>query len=175
MKHVTVSDIMDARPCSDYPRSRVDKLWAGRESLTPREIAALEIQVQDRLWALIKCCLDGRQRRLFACECAERALTLIDNPDPRSVEAIRVARAYAVGEATDQQLAAARAEAWDAAWDAASSAARAEAWDAASSAAWDAASAEAWDAASSAAWAAASAEAWDAQLEMAVNRAEGVE
>ena len=55
----------------------------------------------------------------FACRCAEDALALSPNPDPRSVNAIAVKRAWMRGEATDNELAAARAAAWDAAWDAA--------------------------------------------------------
>jgi hypothetical protein len=157
---ITVDMVMAANPCAEYPLSRVEVLWAGRESLTPREIAALEIPEDDRLWALISRCLDERQQRLFACDCAERALTLVGSPDPRSVEAIRVARMYAAGDATKEQLAAARAAAWDAA--------RAAAWDAA----WAAARA-ARDAAWAAAWAAAWDAAWDAQIQIAVEYAEG--
>src|SRR3990167_7897769 len=83
---------------------------------------------------------NDRTARLFACDCADRALVLIDKPDPRCIEAVRVARLYAIGEATQEQLAAARA---------AARAAR----DAAGAAAW-AAWAAAW-AAGDAAWAAA--------------------
>src|SRR3990167_1810699 len=61
---------------------------------------------------------NDRTARLFACDCADRALALIDKPDPRSIESVRVARLYSIGEATKEQLAAARAAAWDAAWDA---------------------------------------------------------
>ena len=77
--------------------------------------------------------------RLFAADCAEDALSLVESPDPRSVEAIRVARLYAVGEATQGELAAARAAAraaaWAAAWDATRDAAGAAARDAARDAA----------------------------------------
>ena len=62
-----------------------------------------------------------RNARLFACDCAERALARSEQPDPRSVEAIRVSRAFANGEATSEQLAAA----WAAAWAAARAAAEA--------------------------------------------------
>jgi hypothetical protein len=55
----------------------------------------------------------------FACDEAERTMRLTDNPDPRSVEAIRVKRLWMLGEASDQDLAAARDAAWAAAWDAA--------------------------------------------------------
>lgn len=72
--------------------------------------------------------------RLFACDEAAWALKrFVPNPDPRSVEAIRVARKYAHGKATDAELAAAWAAARDAAWDATPAAA----WDAARAAARD--------------------------------------
>ena len=61
--------------------------------------------------------------RLFACDCAEDALSLIVNPDPRSVRAIEVARQYSHGLATDSELSAARSAA-ESAWSAARSAAR---------------------------------------------------
>ena len=67
--------------------------------------------------------LDDRALRLFAADCAERALSLADEPDPRSVEAIRVARLFAKGEASRDELAAAWAAARDAAWAAARDAA----------------------------------------------------
>ena len=88
--------------------------------------------------------------RLFAVWCARNALSLVENPDPRSVNSVDVAERFANGEATREELCAA--------WDAARSAALDAAWDAARSAAWDAARSAAWDAAGSAAWDAA----WDA-------------
>jgi len=86
--------------------------------------------------------------RLFACDCAERALDLFGGEvDPRSREAIEVARRFARGEATLEELRAARDAAGDAAWAAARNAAR----DAARDAAWAAARNAAWDAAGDAA------------------------
>lgn len=120
----------------------------------------------------------------YACRCAEDALALLDDPDPRSIRAIEAKRAWLRGEATDNELRAARAAArdagaerdaaWAAAWDAAWSAARDAAWDAAWSAAraatWAAAWAAAWDAERDserdAAWAAA----WDAERDSAWDR-----
>ena len=58
----------------------------------------------------------------FACQCAEDALALIAEPDPRSVAAIAAKRRWLAGEITDNELAAARAAA-DAAWSAADGAA----------------------------------------------------
>jgi hypothetical protein len=89
-----------------------------------------------------------RTQRLFACDCAERVLHLFEAKRPddkRPREAIRIARLYAEGKATEDELAAARAAAWDAArsaesavWSAAWCAAWAKVEDAAWSAAWDA-------------------------------------
>ena len=128
--------------------------------------------------------IDGeRLLHEFACCCAEDALALIDKPDPRSVEAVKVKRQWLRGEATDAKLAAAWVAARDAAWDAAgaaaSAAARDAAWDAAgvaaraaagaaaSAAAKDAAGDAAGVAARAAARAAASAAAKDAALDAA--------
>ena len=107
-----------------------------------------------------------RVARLFACACAERALTRIAYPDPRSVEAVRVARLYADGGASQKELAAAwvaaGAAAWAAAGVAAVVAARAAAGAAAGAAVWVAAGAAARAAAGEAAWVAAGAAAGEA-------------
>ena len=101
------------------------------------------------LWALDKIgWSDDRIFRLFACWCALE-MPLADGrktgdllTDPRSREAVEVARRFANGEATREELAAAWAAAWSAAWsEAAWSAEWAAAWAAAESAAWSAESA----------------------------------
>lgn len=81
--------------------------------------------------------------RLFAADCAERALSNAGVTDERSWNAVRVARLFALGEVTVGDLAAAWA-AWaaDAVWAAADAAA-----DAAGDAAWGAARDAAWAAA----------------------------
>jgi hypothetical protein len=114
------------------------------------------VGLEDALW----CCraepeLDN-QWRLFAVWCARQVQHLMT--DPRSVKALDVAELHAVGQATDDDLAAARAATRAAARDAAWAATRAAAWDAAGAAAWDAA----WDAARAATRAAARDAAWDA-------------
>ena len=111
---------------------------------------------------------DERTARLFACDCAEHVLYLYerDYPDDnRPRHAIEVARRYANGEATVQEL--------TAAWAAAAGAARAAAGDAAGAAraARDAAGDAAWAAAGDAAGAARAARdaagdaAWAAERE----------
>ena len=86
----------------------------------------------------------------FACQCAEDALAMVDEPDPSSVAAIAAKRRWLNGEIADEELDATRA--------AAEAAAEAAAWSAARDAAWAAARAASWaarDAARDAAWAAA--------------------
>jgi len=129
------------------------------EGSSPRQVAELEIPIDDRIWALCNAVgASDKTLRLFAVWCAREALKLGKEPDPRSVNACDVAEAFANGDATQADLdaarAAARAAAWDAAraaaWDAARAATRATAW----AAAWDATRATAWDAALAAARAA---------------------
>ena len=80
--------------------------------------------------------------RHFACDCAEDACRVAKLTDERSINAIRVARLYADGKATSDELVAARAAVWVAAraagWVAARAAARDAAWFAAGAAAGDA-------------------------------------
>jgi hypothetical protein len=108
--------------------------------------------LDDALWALRACDECDRFARELACDFADECLPIFEKyapKDDRPRKAIEVARRYARGEATQEELAAA----WAAARDAARAAARAAAWDAA----WDAARAAAWDAARAAAWDAAEA------------------
>ena len=69
-----------------------------------------------------------RTQRLLACDYAEHVLPIFERERPsdlRPCETIEVARRFANGKATQQELAAARATAWDAARDAAWDAAKA--------------------------------------------------
>jgi hypothetical protein len=135
---------------------------------------------------LIRKCEDWNEvnARLFACDCAAHVLKIFEKNcpnDKRPRECIAVARKFAHGKATQEEMAAAthaadaasaaaaaRAAAWDAAWGAAWAAAGA----AASAAAWDAAwgAASAADAAWAAAWDAASAAAWGAEKKWQMER-----
>ena len=118
------------------------------------------------LWLLIR--MNPHERRgpirHAICDCAETALRYIPVGEDRPRRAIAVARLYAEGSATDDELAAARDAAWVAAGDAARAAAGAAAWDAAWAAAGDAAGAAARAAAGDAAGAAAWDAAWAAAL-----------
>jgi len=106
------------------------------------------------LWLLVAVGYDKRVIRHIACDCAEGVLPIYElaHPDDRRPrDCIAVARRYADGEATEEEMAAARV----AAVDAARASARAAAEDAAEDAAWAAADAAAWAAAEDAAGAAA--------------------
>ena len=178
MKRYTIKGILAWNPCERYTEEYLRELMGRRESVSLIEILAADVLAEDAVWAACHA-MNDRQRRHFACDCAESVLHLAN--DPRSSEAVRVARLYADGRATDDELAAAwaaardaardaaRAAAWAAAWAAASAAARAAraaawdaAWDAARAAAWNAALDAAWDAARAAARDAARDAAWDA-------------
>jgi hypothetical protein len=125
-------------------------------------------------WRRLVAAVDAsRQLRLFACECAERALKgereAGREPAEVSWQAIEVARQFANGEATAEELSAAASAAYAAAYSAASAAysaaysAAASAADSAASAAYRAADAAAYRAASAAYSAAASAAAYSAE------------
>jgi len=115
----------------------------------------------DALWALVACepkSERDRIARLFACDCAERALPIFEKERPndsRPREAIRLARLFAHGEAAQEQLAAER--------DAARASASAAALYSARASARASAMASARAAGSAAASASASAAAWDAE------------
>jgi len=88
---------------------------------------------------------DEHIARHFACDCAEEVLHLYEQKYPddlRPRQAIEVARRYADGKVTDEDLDAARIAAWDAAraagyawaWNATNAAGCVAAWDAANAA-----------------------------------------
>jgi len=161
----TLNQIRDESPCASGWKkllTHLGKTQADDEALSI--ITILESNgLDDALWCLQAVTGHDREIRLYAAWCARQVQHLMTK---RSIDALDVAERFAIGLATDSDLAAA----WVAS-DAASNAAWA-AWvasDAASNAACSAATAAAWvasDAAGSAApiaasWAADSA-AWDA-------------
>jgi sugar lactone lactonase YvrE len=104
--------------------------------------------------------------RLFACDCAERAMrrvtALYGKQDKRSWNAIKAARQFAHGRISDAALSAAESAAW--------SAVRSVAWSAAELAARSAARSAAWSAAELAARSAARSAAWSAEREWQTQR-----
>ena len=106
----TLKNIRDLNPCYD-PIRYLPEDWTGDvvDILEHPDIPPI-----DKLW-VVEHWLDDRTLRLFAVWCAREALSLVEGPDPRSVEAVNVAEAYANGEATKEQLDAACYAAADAA------------------------------------------------------------
>ena len=143
MKTITYEQFLEFDPCYLYDpekKALMESIAQRREHWSAMDILELEnIPAADRLWAVLREeLIDAPILHEFACRCAERALSRIENPDPRSLRAIEVKRAWLRGEATDEELAAAQ--------DAAR-AARHATWAAAEAAALDSAEAAAWAAA----------------------------
>lgn len=144
--NTTLNAIREHTPCEDSWKAlllSLNKTEADDEPLPLRHILDT-LEIEDAIWSLRS--LEGADReiRLFSCDCAERVLHLYEGQYPddmRPRQAIEVARRYANGEATDEELTAAR-DAADAAGDAADADdcdAREAAW-----AAWAAAREDAW-------------------------------
>lgn len=151
MKTITYEQFLEFDPCYLYDpekKALMESIAQRREHWSAMDILELdEIPAEDRLWAVLwEALIDAPLLHEFACRCAERALRRVENPDPRSMRAIEVKRAWIRGEATDDELEAARAAAQDAA-----RAARHATWAAAEAAALDSAEAAAWAAAGDAA------------------------
>lgn len=132
-----------------------------------------DVRDYEKLWSVLReAFLPPMLLHEFACRCAEWALSLVENPDKRSVEAIRVKRLWMTGEVTYCELmdarVAARAAVWATEWAAGRKAARAAAWSAERAAA-----AAAWSAAKDARWAASFAvpdgEGWEHEVEILCN------
>ena len=172
MRRVKLKEILESGSC--YSEDRIRELVGKRKSVSLKNVLdCKDLSDADKGWAFSRLSfVDDRDKRLFACACAESVLHIYEAKYPgdnRPRQATEVARRYATGEATAAELSAARAAsaaaraasaAASAAWAAsyaASDAARAAASDAASYAASYAAWAASY-AASDAAWAAARAE-----------------
>jgi hypothetical protein len=139
-KTVTAGRFMAFGPCAEYPEGRIRRIAGDKEEWGALDILALGgVPAKDRLWAVLReDLIDAPVLHEFACRCAERALALVPDPDPRSIEGLAAKRRWLAGEATDEELEAAAGAAW-----AAEYAAGAAAGAAAETAAWAAAEAAA--------------------------------
>ena len=146
MKTITIEQALKMGWC--YDEERLRKIAGEKQEWSALDILNLPgIPDNDKLYTVLNVeLIDEPILHEFACRCAERALSKIENPDPRSVAAIAAKRAWIKGEITDDDLYAARKAAWYAAWDAAWEAARDAAWGAARGAARYAALVAAWGA-----------------------------
>ena len=110
MKTISNELIRKFNPCYDPSEVVKDE----NEVLPVAEwVAKYRDSVKDKadiVWLLCrKEFMTDKDLRLFAVWCAREALKLVENPDPRSVEACNVAEKFANGEATQGEMAAARA------------------------------------------------------------------
>ncbi len=125
---LTVDSIISRRTCPKELESRIRELF-GPDGLTPLEVLALNIPIGDRAWILLgESVFPERSLHLIACDIGHYTLSLVDSPDPRSVEVIRVKRLWVDRKVTDEKLKAAREAAWAAAseiaWEATGDASR---------------------------------------------------
>ena len=148
LKKITPKRIRSWAPCTEWADGdRIEVAFRANKlrSAAPLQIAPCkDISAEDRLWLLLREeIIPARELRLLACKWAERALRADRKagrePDERSWNAVSVARRFANGKATSEELEAAREAAWLAAWWAAWEAAREAAREAAWKAAWKAA------------------------------------
>ena len=96
----------------------------------------LEINgIKDAIWALRTIDNIEKKSRLFACDCAEHVAGKFPDKKETLLVIISVARRYANGNATGEELRAAWSAACSAAWSTVLSAAGSAAWSAAGSAA----------------------------------------
>lgn len=147
MKTITYEQFLQFKPCylsNPDKKKLMDSIAQRRERWSALDILELEnIPAADRLWAVLREeLIDAPILHELACRCAERALSRVENPDPRCLRAIEIKRAWLRGKATDEELVLALAAAQDAA-----RAARHATWAAAEAAALDSAEAAAWAAA----------------------------
>lgn len=122
MRSITYEEFLEFDPC--YLRNRkkkalMESIARRKERWTALDILGLEeIPDKDKLWCVLREeLIDEQTLHELACVCAERALSRVENPDPRSVAAIAAKRAWMRGEITDKELDVARTAAWVAALD----------------------------------------------------------
>lgn len=92
---LTVDEVWDFSPCPDYPYERIVELFNGRETLSLREIADLDIPLGDRMWVL---CNAHRDRAFeWSCQVLEDYLLTVIADSP-SVAWQSWANAWITGE-----------------------------------------------------------------------------
>lgn len=144
---VTLRQILDTEPCyNPYQKNLVSVDHNLDAPITFREIAE-KINPNDLVWYFYEALPDhDTLKRHFAIDCVERIIYLIDNKHSRN--ALTVARKYALGQATDNELRTARDMIRDFAWDTTTNTEDNAAWNAIYATVWS----TAWAAAKNASW-----------------------
>ena len=162
---VTYEQFLKFEPCWLYDKrksTRLKKIGSRKREWNALDVLRLEeVTIEDRMWAVLREeFLPAHLLHEYACRCADYVLSKIDNPDPRSVNAIKAKRKWLRGEISNKELATARNEARAVAWNAALDVALDATWVSARDAAWNAALGVALDAARAATLDAARAATW---------------
>ena len=94
MKSVTYDQVLSWNPCwlgTEEGKNKLEEIGKRRERWTVWDVLELpesEVSKEDKMWAVLREeLIDAPVLHEFACRCAEEALKLVDNPDPRSVAA----------------------------------------------------------------------------------------
>lgn len=124
MKLVTCEEFLKFNPCWLRKEGGAERIKAYFDrfggSMSALDILNLyDVSEVDKLWAVLREeFIPAPILHEFACVCVDYALSLIETPDPRSIKAVEVKRAWLRGEAIDEELAAACDAALEAAYDA---------------------------------------------------------
>ena len=118
MKIISNRIIRELKPCYDPSQVVKDE----NEELGVKEwvekYRSLVKDLSDIVWLLCnECFMSDKDMRLFAVWNARKALKLIDNPSPISINTCDVAELFANGKATKEELSTARHASWDVAND----------------------------------------------------------
>ena len=118
---ITLRHILDAKPCYDPRNSGFIPADHDLDApITFREIRE-KAGAADTVWCFAKAMTVNDALKLhFAVDCSERVRHLMT--DERSLNALAVARRYALSDASDNELMSAEYAAWAAAWAAKSAA-----------------------------------------------------
>lgn len=141
---VTYEQFLKFEPCWLYDKrksTRLKKIGSRKREWNALDVLRLEeVTIEDRMWAVLREeFLPAHLLHEYACRCADYVLSKIDNPDPRSVNAIKAKRKWLRGEISNKELTTARNEAWAVAWNEALGVALDATWVSARDAAWNAA------------------------------------
>jgi len=107
MKRITIDYILSLGPCRTYTREKLEVMFSGRKWVTPKTVCK-EADPDDALWLLLRedFFADWQLRYLTRAFTA-RVLHIYEEEfpdDDLSRKAMKTARLYACGKATEQEL-----------------------------------------------------------------------
>ena len=107
LKSITVEDINKLNPCYD-PITVLDP----SKSYNAISIIDCGVKIQDSVWVICRPdYVSDELSRAFSIWCAQNALNNVSNADPRSIEALKLAKSFINKEITPDDLNDARGEA----------------------------------------------------------------